>query len=119
MRDHLKLRAFQLADELVFSVYKITSNFPKDEVFGLTSQIRRAGVSIASNIVEGCARESEMDYHRFLDMAFGSLKEMHYQFGLAVRLGYCDEKDSVSYELKFVETEKVLGALVRTFRKRK
>ena len=71
MRDHRKLRAFELADELVFAIYSATKSFPKEEQCGLTSQLRRASVSIASNIVEGCARSSHADYVRFLDLAFG------------------------------------------------
>src|SRR4051812_12042778 len=88
MRDHRKLRAFELADPLVLLVYSATKTFPKDEQFGLTSQLRRAAVSIASNIVEGCARTSEADYIRFLDMAFGSVREVEYQLSIASRLGY-------------------------------
>ena len=72
MRDHRNLRAFQLADELVLDVYRATKTFPRDEMFGLTSQLRRAAVSIASNIVEGCARQSQGDFVRFLDTAFAS-----------------------------------------------
>ena len=72
MRDHNKLRAFELADEVAVRAYKITSRFPREELYGLTSQIRRAAVSVPSNIVEGCARESEADYLRFLSIAFGS-----------------------------------------------
>jgi four helix bundle protein len=90
MRDHTKLRAFELADELVVAVYKTTQAFPREEVFGLTSQLRRAAVSIPSNIVEGCARHSEAEYLHFLDMAYGSAREVEYQIGLAHRLGYLD-----------------------------
>ena len=117
MRDHNKLKAFQIADELALLTYKLTRSFPKDEIFGLTSQMRRASVSVPSNIVEGCARESQIEYRRFLDMAFGSLRELHYQFGLAYRLGYIEDRIVENYDKKFVEAEKILGALVRTYYK--
>lgn len=117
MRDHTKLRAFELADEIVVLIYKITVNFPKDEIYGLTSQMRRSGVSVPSNIVEGCTRESQVEYIRFLEISFGSLKELHYQFTLASRLGYIKEPEISECKLKFIETEKVLGALIRTLRK--
>jgi len=73
MRDHTKLRAFELADEVAILTYRETRNFPKDEMYGLTSQMRRAAVSVPSNIVEGCARESQSEYLRFLEIAFASL----------------------------------------------
>jgi four helix bundle protein len=117
MRDHNQLRAFQLADELTMLIYKLTRGFPKDEVYGLTSQMRRAAVSVTSNIVEGCARESKIEYHRFLDIAFGSLRELHYQHSIANRLGYLMDQDIDKYESRFLETEKVLGALIRATRK--
>jgi four helix bundle protein len=79
MRDHTKLKAFELADEVALKVYQVTSGFPKEEIYGLTSQMRRASISVPSNIVEGCARETQADYIRFLYIAFGSLKELHYQ----------------------------------------
>jgi len=88
MRDHTKLRAFDLADALALAVYKATANFPREEMFGLTSQLRRAAISIASNIVEGCARFSEAEYVHFLDMAYGSAREVEYQIGLSHRLGF-------------------------------
>ncbi len=65
MRDHTKLKAFELADEVALLVYKITAVFPKEEMYGLTSQMRRAAVSVPSNIVEGCSRPSQTDFLRF------------------------------------------------------
>ena len=117
MRDHTKLRAFELADEVVLLIYRATREFPKEEIYGLTSQMRRAAVSVPSNIVEGCARESQTEYLRFLEIAFGSLRELHYQFGLSKCLGYYDEHDISGCESKIVEAEKVLGALLRSMRK--
>ena len=117
MRDHTKLRAFELADEVVLLIYRITRHFPKEELYGLTSQIRRAAVSFPSNIVEGCARESQAEYLRFLEIAFGSLRELHYQLDLSKRLGYIDDYDICGCESKIVETEKVLSGLLRSMRK--
>jgi len=116
MRDHTKLRAFELADEVAMLVYRITAGFPKEELFGLTSQIRRAAVSVPSNIVEGCARDSEADYLRFLNIAFGSLREVHYQLNLSKRLGFLPNEDSSLIEQKVVETEKVLNGLICALR---
>jgi len=82
MRDHKKLRAFELADEVAILTYLETRNFPKDEMYGLTSQMRRSAVSVPSNIVEGCARESQTEFLRFLEIAFASLKRV----ALSVRL---------------------------------
>ena len=117
MRDHTKLRAFELSDEVAFLIYQATSKFPKEEIYGLTSQMRRSAVSVPSNIVEGCARESQAEYLRFLEIAFGSLRELHYQFGLSKRLGYLNDHDISGCESKIVETEKVLAALLRSMRK--
>ena len=78
MRDHTKLRAFEMADEIAVLLYQVTATFPREERYGLTSQLRRAAVSVPSNIVEGCARDSQADYLRFLTIAFGSLRELHY-----------------------------------------
>ncbi len=78
--------------------------------------MRRAAVSIPSNIVEGCARDSQADYLRFLYVAFGSLRELHYQLDLSKRLGFLKEEDSALIEPKIVETEKVLNGLIRALR---
>ena len=117
MRDHTKLRAFELADALAIAVYKATQSFPRDEIFGLTSQLRRAAVSIPSNIVEGCARHSEAEYLHFLDMAYGSAREVEYQIGLSHRLGYLDTTGREQLQALATETAKVLNGLLRALRK--
>jgi len=105
-----------MADEVVVLVYQVTTGFPKEEMYGLTSQMRRAAVSVPSNIVEGCARDSQAEYLRFLNMAFGSLRELHYQIGLSKRLGFLCNQDTALIEPKIVETEKVLNGLIRALR---
>jgi len=117
MRDHTKIQAFKLADEAAFLIYRATKRFPAEEIYGLTSQMRRAAISVPSNIVEGCARATQAEYLRFLEIAFGSLRELHYQFGLACRLGYVDTPDVPEINSKIVESEKVLNALIRSMRK--
>ncbi len=117
MRDHTKLRAFELADEVALLTYRVTATFPREEQFGLTSQIRRAAVSVPSNIVEGCGRDSTADYIRFLDIAFGSLRELEYQVSLAIRLGFASGESELPNKL--IETSKVLGALIRSLGKPK
>ena len=116
MRGHTKLRAFQLADEVALMVYKATRSFPKDELYGMTAQLRRGAVSVSSNIVEGCARKGEGDYLRFLDIAYGSLCELQYQISLAERLQYLSLEDAVPLKDKVTEASKVLSALIRSIR---
>ena len=115
MRDHTKLRAFELTDEVALLTYRFSANFPKAEQFGLTSQMRRAAGSVPSNIVEGCARDSLADYLRFLDIAFGSLRELEYQLSLATRLEFVSSETEL--HAKVHEASKVLGALIRSRRK--
>ena len=116
MRDHKKLRAFDLADKIALLIYQVTSTFPKEEIYGLTSQMRRAAVSVPSNIVEGCSRDSQADFLRFLYIAFGSLKELNYQVSLSMRLNYLKKQDAKSIEQKISESEKVLNGLIRSIR---
>ena len=118
MRDHRGLKVFELADEVAVLVYRVTARFPREEIYGLTSQIRRAAVSVPSNIVEGCARDSQADFLRFLYVAFGSLKELHYQLSLSHRLGFLRNHDASMIEPKIVEAENTLNGLIRALRKK-
>ena len=114
MRDHTKLKSYQLADALVLDVYKVTCGFPPEERFGLASQMRRAAVSIASNVVEGSARNSETEYARFIELAYGSSRELQYQISLAARLGYLEMG---TLESAATQVAKSLGALLKAFRR--
>ena len=114
MRDHTKLIAFRLADELALEVYGETRHFPPEERYGLASQLRRSSVSVASNIVEGCGRDSMAEYLRFLDMAHGSARELEYQLSLATRLGFIESSSELIP--KSVELSKVLNGLIHSFR---
>src|SRR5437868_12469010 len=94
MRDYTKIEAWRLADDLTVAVYERTHMFPREEIYGLTSQLRRAAYSVPANIVEGASRESKRDYLHFLYIARGSLSETQYFLHLAQRLGYLSSKET-------------------------
>jgi four helix bundle protein len=91
-RMHHELRAWQEAMELVSSIYELTKHFPMDERFGLVAQMRRAEISVPSNIAEGAARGSRKEFTRFLYIARGSLSELDTQLRVSANLNYCDSR---------------------------
>lgn len=90
MRDFKKLNIWELAHQLTLDIYNVTSTFPKEELFGLTSQIRRSAASVPTNIAEGCGRNSNADMAHFIQIAIGSLCETEYHLILAHDLTYID-----------------------------
>ena len=118
MRDHRKLRAFHLANNLTIEIYRLTRSFPKEELFGLTSQMRRAALSVAANIVEGEARKSSRDLLRFLNMAFGSARELGYFLELSKHLGFISEPEAKAIVAMQQETTRVLYGLLKALEDR-
>lgn len=114
MRDPRRLAVLQLADSLVVDVYKLSRAFPPDERFGLTSQIRRAAVSIASNLIEGCSRDSPNEFGHFVTMAHGSALEVQYQLSLARRLEFVPVDAIQAIEEKATSVARMLCALAQT-----
>lgn len=88
MRDFRKIQVWERAHQFALQVYKITSSLPKEELYGLTSQMRRAAMSIPSNIAEGCGRDTQTELARFIHIASGSASELEYQLIPAHDLGY-------------------------------
>lgn len=93
-----KLEVWKLADDLAYRVYKVTQNFPKEEIYGLTSQVRRAALSVPTNIVEGYSRKGDKELARFINISLGSLAETKYLLYFSNRLGYF--RDGKYIELK-------------------
>ena len=110
--DTNKLIVWKKSHELVLKIYKITRAFPREEQFGLISQMRRAAVSIPSNIVEGKARGSNKEYKRFLLMSRGSLEELKYQLLLTKDLGYIDENTHNEFIKLTDDIGKMLNGLI-------
>jgi four helix bundle protein len=111
MRNYRDLMVWQKAHRLTLAVYKATQNFPADERFGITSQLRRAAASVAANLAEGCGRRSEGEMARFVQISMGSGAELSYHFLLAKDLGLVrsDVYESLSSDLS--EIMRMLSAL--------
>lgn len=101
--EHTKLDAWKEAVELTVDIYALTSSFPKDELYGLTSQIRRAAVSVPSNIAEGSARKGAAETIQFLYMAVGSLAELDTQIEISRRLGYISDASDITKRILLVK----------------
>jgi len=115
-KSHHRLEAWKTALSLVKAIYSTTSSFPKSELYGLTSQMRRAAVSIPSNIAEGAARETTPEFLRFLYIARGSLAELETQILIANDLGYMDELTPILDDLHRVSA--LLDGLIRSLKSR-
>ena len=113
-RPHKKLIVWQKAIELVTEIYKMTDGFPRKEEFGLTAQMRRAAVSVPSNIAEGLTRKTNKDKLHFMNMAQASLSEIDTQVEIALQLGYMSEETYGGLEKKLVEVQMLLSGLSRS-----
>ena len=114
MKDHKELDVWKQSVELVVQIYTATKDFPKDELYGLTNQIRRAAVSIPSNISEGAARNTEKEFVQFLHIALGSASELETQLLIAQKLNYTDDLQQVFDKLTTVM--KLINGLIRHYR---
>ncbi|HMS40413.1 MAG TPA: four helix bundle protein [Pyrinomonadaceae bacterium] len=111
MRTHEKLEVWKKSVDFVVEIYKVTEGFPKEEKFGLTSQIRRAAVSMPANIAEGAARTSEKEFLYFLSISQGSASEVSTEIIIAFRLGYLNEKSYLILSAKLDEIGKMINGL--------
>jgi len=114
---HHELDAWKVAVELVREVYDLTTGFPAQERFGLTSQMRRAAVSIPSNIAEGAARGTTKEYVRFLSVARGSIAELETQLRIAIQLGFTDSGRAATLNASIERTFALLSGLLRSLKK--
>jgi four helix bundle protein len=119
MRDFRQFEVWRKAQDLVVDVYRETAQFPVSEQYGLTSQLRRAAVSIAANIAEGSGRGSDQEFARFLDMAMGSVAETRSHLMLAGTLGYLEPEAMESLSENALEVGRMLNGLGETLRKRR
>jgi len=112
-----KLLVLKKAEDLAIFVYEVTLTFPKSEMFGLVSQMRRAAVSVGANITEGSARNYKKEYIQFLQVALGSLRELEFYIRLSFRLGFLNQSTHRSLEVKAGEVGKMLYGLIKSLHK--
>ncbi len=112
-----ELNVWKRAKDLAVQVYLVTKQFPKEEIFGLTNQIRRSSVSISSNIAEGCGRNSVAQLNNYLNISMGSASELETQLLIAIEIGY-GKKDQLTSLIKEVsEIQKMINGLQRSLKK--
>ena len=119
MKDFRQLKVWDKAHQLTLAIYKVTKGFPKEEMYGLASQMRRSSASIATNIAEGCGRNSDADFCRFLVVALGSGSELEYQLLLCHDLGYLDEEEYEALLAQLTEVKKMLNGFIHKLSPRK
>jgi four helix bundle protein len=117
VRDYKELVAYQKGYDLVLQIYRLTASFPRDEIYGLTSQIRRAAVSIPSNIAEGYMRGSK-EYIQFLKIALGSTAEVETQLSLSRDLGFCNDGEFQEILSLNKEVLKLLTSYISSLQKK-
>ena len=119
VKTYRDLLVWQKAMQLVTQIYSITKNLPREELYGLTSQIRRSSVSIPSNIAEGYGRNSRNDYLRFLQISIGSLFELQTQLEICLNLKYLPENNHSEIYEQSREVERMLSSLIRKLNENK
>ncbi len=112
-KPHKKLDVWQMAMDLVIEIYRITESFPKEEKYGLSNQLRRAAVSVPSNIAEGAARNTKKEFVNYLHMAQASLSELDTQVEVARRLAFLDRKTWEDLDRMVHRVDKMLTGLIR------
>ena len=117
MKTHKDLDAWKNSIDLVLDIYYVTKSFPKDEMFGLVQQLRRAVVSIPSNISEGAARNQKREFVRFLRISSGSLAEVETQLFIAYKLGYTQESDFASINQQMIRIRAQINGLIKYLEK--
>ena len=112
MKDFRKLAVWHKAHEFVLQVYRESRQFPREEIYGLTSQLRRAAASIPANIAEGCGKATDPDLARYLQNAFGSANECEYHLLLSRDIGILPVSDHIKLEERILEIKRMLGSLI-------